>query len=188
MKRASKVEYTQAAECSQPGCGCFTKTGYLLHSSDTASRFVCDDCYSEVADEFPVSNYTVSIPQSSLDALVEQNGKLRWTCGYALGTKEGSNVTVQELMETTSRSAGARLCFFSPGDVAALSKKNTETGTTLVGLFRTSPSGRAELTSLDDKMAEGLLSDLLYIVAGRSQAAVRSNKLGAEEYGVVILP
>ena len=160
--------------------------------SDSLTRFVCEECYHELAGEYPLSNFTVSISREELAKLIPEDRKPSFKAGYFLGKREGDNsnyfVTVIECIESTHPGRGT-VDFFSIDDVMTIRKKCRQSGLSLVGIFRTSPSGSPDFNLLDNKTVEDMLFDVVYVVIGaisEAQIAVRDKLHLANEFGVVI--
>ena len=68
-------------------------------------------------------------------------------------------------------------------------KKCRQSGLSLVGIFRTSPSGSPDFNLLDNKTVEDVLFDVVYVVIGaisEAQIAVRDKLHSTDKFGVVI--
>ena len=160
--------------------------------SDSLTRFVCEECYRELAGEYPLSNFTVSINRETLTKLIPEDRKPSFKAGYFLGKREGDadhySVTVAECIESFQPGRGT-VDFFSVDDVMKIRKRNRESGLSLVGIFRTSPSGSPDFNLLDNKTVEDMLFDVVYVVIGaisEAQIAARDKHHSADEFGVVI--
>lgn len=188
-KIAMRAKLTEHQECT--GCHCHAKEGYMI-KSDSLTRFVCEECYRELAGEYPLSNFTVSISREELAKLVPEDRKPSFKAGYFLGKCEGDNsnyaVTVTECIESTHPGRGT-VDFFSIDDVMTIRKKCRQSGLSLVGIFRTSPSGSPDFNLLDNKTVEDMLFDVVYVVIGaisEAQIAVRDKLHSTDKFGVVI--
>lgn len=189
-KIAMRVKLTEHQECT--GCHCHAKEGYMI-KSDSLTRFVCEECYRELAGEYPLSNFTVSISREELTKLIPEDRKPSFKAGYFLGKREGDasnySVTVTECIESTHPGRGT-IDFFNIDDVMAIRKKCRQNGLSLVGIFRTSPSGSPDFNLLDNKTVEDMLFDVVYVVIGaisEAQIAARDKLHSADEFGVVII-
>lgn len=188
-KIAMRAKLTEHQECT--GCHCHSKEGYMI-KSDSLTRFVCEECYRELAGEYPLSNFTVSINREALAKLIPEDRKPSFKAGYFLGKREGDaddySVTVTECIESSHPGRGT-VDFFSIDDVMTIRKKSRESGLSLVGIFRTSPSGSPDFNLLDNKTVEDILFDVVYVVIGaisEAQIAARDKHHSADEFGVVI--
>lgn len=188
-KIAMRAKLTEHQECT--GCHCHAKEGYMI-KSDSLTRFVCEECYRELAGEYPLSNFTVSISREELAKLVPEDRKPSFKAGYFLGIREGDNsnysVTITECIESTHPGRGT-VDFFSIDDVMTIRKKCRQSGLSLVGIFRTSPSGSPDFNLLDNKTVEDMLFDVVYVVIGaisEAQIAVRDKLHSTDKFGVVI--
>lgn len=188
-KIAMRAKLTEHQECT--GCHCHAKEGYMI-KSDSLTRFVCEECYRELAGEYPLSNFTVSISREELAKLVPEDRKPSFKAGYFLGIREGDNsnysVTVTECIESAHPGRGT-VDFFSIDDVMTIRKKCRQSGLSLVGIFRTSPSGSPDFNLLDNKTVEDMLFDVVYVVIGaisEAQISVRDKLHSTDKFGVVI--
>ena len=188
-KIAMRAKLTEHQECT--GCHCHAKEGYMI-KSDSLTRFVCEECYRELAGEYPLSNFTVSISREELAKLVPEDRKPSFKAGYFLGKREGDksnySVTIPECIESTHPGRGT-VDFFSIDDVMTIRKKCRQSGLSLVGIFRTSPSGSPDFNLLDNKTVEDMLFDVVYVVIGaisEAQIAVRDKLHSTDKFGVVI--
>ena len=188
-KISMRAKLTEHQECT--GCHCHAKEGYMI-KSDSLTRFVCEECYHELANEYPLSNFTVSISREELAKLIPEDRKPSFKAGYFLGKHEGDTfnyfVTVTECIESTHPGRGT-VDFFSIDDVMTIRKKCRQSGLSLVGIFRTSPSGSPDFNLLDNKTVEDMLFDVVYVVIGaisEAQIAVRDKLHSTDKFGVVI--
>lgn len=189
-KIAMRAKLTEHQECT--GCHCHAKEGYMI-KSDSLTRFVCEECYRELTNEYPLSNFTVSISRGELAKLIPEGRKPSFKAGYFLGKREGDacnySVTVTECIESSHPGRGT-IDFFSIDDVMTIRKKCRQSGLSLVGIFRTSPSGSPDFNLLDNKTVEDMLFDVVYVVIGaisEAQIAARDKLHSADEFGVVII-
>lgn len=189
-KIAMRTRLTEHQECT--GCHCHAKEGYMI-KSDSLTRFVCEECYRELTNEYPLSNFTVSIRRGELVKLIPEDRKPSFKAGYFLGKREGEagnySVTVTECIECSHPGRGT-VDFFSIDDVLTIRKKCRQSGLSLVGIFRTSPSGSPDFNLLDNKTVEDMLFDVVYVVIGaisEAQIAARDKLHSADEFGVVII-
>lgn len=189
-KIAMSAKLTEHQECT--GCHCHSKEGYMI-KNDSLTRFVCEECYRELAGEYPISNFTVSISREELAKLIPENRKPSFKAGYFLGKREGDagnySVTVTECIESSHPGRGT-IDFFSIDDVMTIRKKCRQSGLFLVGIFRTSPSSSTDFNLLDNKTVEDMLFDVVYVVIGaisEAQIAARDKLHSADEFGVVII-
>lgn len=122
-KIAMRAKLTEHQECT--GCHCHSKEGYMI-KSDSLTRFVCEECYRELAGEYPLSNFTVSINREALAKLIPEDRKPSFKAGYFLGKREGDaddySVTVTECIESSHPGRGT-VDFFSIDDVMTIRKK-----------------------------------------------------------------
>ena len=161
--------------------------------SDSLTRFVCVECYRELTNEYPLSNFTVFISRGELAKLIQEDRKPSFKAGYFLGKREGEadnySVTVTECIESSHPGRGT-VDFFSIDDVMTIRKKCRQSGLSLVGIFRTSPSGSPDFNLLDNKTVDDMLFDVVYVVIGaisEAQIAARDKLHSADEFGVVII-
>ena len=190
IKIAMRAKLTEHQECT--GCHCHAKEGYMI-KSDSLTRFVCEECYRELSNEYPLSNFTVSISRGELAKLIPEDRKPSFKAGYFLGQREGEagncSVMVTECIESSHPGRGT-VDFFSIDDVMTIRKKCRQSGLSLVGIFRTSPSGSPDFNLLDNKTVEDMLFDVVYVVIGaisEAQIAARDKLHSADEFGVVII-
>lgn len=188
-KIATRAKLTEHQECT--GCHCHSKEGYMI-KSDSLTRFVCEECYRELAGEYPLSKFTVSLNREALANLIPDDRKPIFNAGYLLGKREGDAdnyaVTVTACVESSHPNRGT-VDFFSTDDVMAIRKKTRQSGLCLVGIFRTSPSGSPDFNLLDNKTVEDMLFDVVYMVIGamsESQIAVRDKLHATSDFGVII--
>ena len=189
-KIAMRAKLTEHQECT--GCHCHAKEGYMI-KSDSLTRFVCVECYRELTNEYPLSNFTVFISRGELAKLIQEDRKPSFKAGYFLGKREGEadnySVTVTECIESSHPGRGT-VDFFSIDDVMTIRKKCRQSGLSLVGIFRTSPSGSPDFNLLDIKTVDDMLFDVVYVVIGaisEAQIAARDKLHSADEFGVVII-
>lgn len=189
-KIAMRAKLTEHQECT--GCHCHAKEGYMI-KSDSLTRFVCVECYRELTNEYPLSNFTVFISRGELAKLIQEDRKPSFKAGYFLGKREGEadnySVTVTECIESSHPGRGT-VDFFSIDDVMTIRKKCRQSGLSLVGIFRTSPSGSPDFNLLDNKTVNDMLFDVVYVVIGaisEAQIAARDKLHSADEFGVVII-
>ncbi len=189
-KIAMQARLTEPQECT--GCHCHANQGYMIRN-DSLARFVCEDCYQELNQEYPISNFTVSINRDVLVKLLSEEPKFSFKAGYFLGKREGDAtgyaVTITECIESTHPGRGT-VDFFNAEDVRKIREKAKQSDLTLVGIFRTSPSGSPDFHVLDNKTIEDMLFDVVYVVIGaisEVQIAARDKHHSTEEIGVAII-
>lgn len=189
-KIAMCAQLTELQECT--GCHCYTKEGYMI-KSDNLTRFVCKECYRGLTSEYPLSNFTVTISRDELAKLIPEDRKPSFKVGYFLGKREGGadkyTVTVTECIESFNPGRGT-VAFFSNDDVKIIRKKCRQSDLSLVGIFRTNPSGSPDFNLLDNKTIEDMLIDVVYVVIGaisETKIAARDKLHSTNEFGVVII-
>lgn len=189
-KYATAKHCTTAEECT--GCSGYAQNGYIIRDENSA-RFVCENCYEALANEYPVISAVVEIDKNVLSNVVKEGEKVMFTAGYLLGSKElfngGFKINVNHLLEC-DRGTNGTAALFAPGDVIRLMKFKAEHSCQLVGVFRTNPSGMPEFNSLDDKTVKEMGNDIIYaVIAGDKdmQIAIKDKAHGADEIGVVIV-
>jgi len=190
MKIGMPKKLTELKECTC--CHGYTKTGFELRDN-TASRFVCDECYQRSASEFPICGKMVEINKELLGKIVPSEKKPSFQAGYLLGKKETRDglekLTVTEYHNCLSTNRGT-VAFFAPDDVRTIRKISKEKNCILVALYRTSPSGSPDFNSLDTKTITDMVNVMPYVIIGGGseiQIAIRDKNYPEYEYGVTIV-
>lgn len=188
-KIAMQAGLNAPQECT--GCHCHANQGYMIRN-ESLTRFVCEDCYQELAQEYPISKFTVSINRDVLVTLLGEESRPSFKAGYLLGKREGEDsgytVTVTDCIESAHPGRGT-IDFFNAEDVRKIREKAKQSDLSLVGIFRTSPSGSPDFHLLDNKTIESLLFEVVYVVIGaisEVQIAARDKHHSTEEIGIVI--
>lgn len=172
-------------------CHCYTSTGYML-KDNSLSRFVCEECYPNMSSEYPVAAKVVEINRRALSSLVPEGKKPRFQAGYLMGKKEtarsGYKVTVSCFLDSVQADRGTT-CFFGKDDALRIRKMSKDQGLSVVGIYRTSPSGSPDFNLLDNKTLEDMLLDIIYMIIGgcsEIQIAAKDKHGTSDEIGVVI--
>lgn len=189
-KYAIAKHCTLAEECT--ACNGYAQDGYMIHDENSA-RFVCEECYEALKNEYPVLSSVVEIEKSALSGIVKDGEKVMFTAGYLLGSREifngGFKVTVKHVLECDRGEKGTAM-LFSTADVVRLMRFRAEHACQLVGVFRTNPSGDPSFNSLDNKIVSDMTGDNIYaVIAGNKemQVAVKDKNHGENEIGVVLV-
>lgn len=176
-------------ECT--ACHCFTNTGYMLRDN-SLSRFVCEECYPGMSSEYPVAAKVVEINRHTLSSLVPEGKKPGFLAGYLMGKKEvtGSDykITVSSFLDSVQADRGTT-CFFGKDDALRIRKISKDQGLSMVGIYRTSPSGSPDFNLLDNKTLDDMLLDIIYMIIGgcnEIQIAVKDKHGASDVIGVVI--
>lgn len=190
MKLATRAQLNEHQECSQ--CHCHAKEGYVIKHNDLV-RFVCEVCFSELTADYPLSPYSVSIDRRIIDQVVPADKKPAFQAGYFLGKKEGDGrtytITITDYLECASSQQGS-VRYFEGADVKRIRKKRLQEHLSLVGLYRTSPSGSPDFNALDHKMVDDLLMEVIYVVIGghhEGSIAIRDKQHQTDAFGLVIV-
>lgn len=189
-KIAMPVHLPELQECT--ACHCFTDTGYMLRDS-SMSRFICEECYdADLAVEYPLARKVVEIDKTALESIVQNGRKPGFHAGYLLGKKlsageGGYKLEVSAFLDSIQSGKGTA-CFFNKDDMLRIRKLSHEKSVSVVGIYRTNPSGSPEFNDLDRKTLADLLLDIVYMVVGGSseiQVSVKDRSPDADEIGVV---
>ena len=190
MKIGTPKQLRELNECTS--CHGYTKTGYELRDNNV-SRFVCDECYHEYANDYPICKNMLEINHNVLEKIVPNEKKPIFQAGYFLGTREQTSgiekLTVTEHLSCLPLDKGSAT-FFSPDDVMKIRKITKEKGYTVIALYRTNPSGSPVFNALDTKTISDMINVMPYVIVGGSseiQIAVRDKNYPAYEYGVTII-
>ena len=177
-------------ECT--ACHCFANNGYFLRNN-AMSRFVCEECYPAFASEFPVASKVIEVNRAALTNLVPDGKKPSFHAGYLLGKKDltgdGYKITVSCLLNSAQSIRGTTQ-FFNKEDALRIRKASKEQGVSIIGIYRTSPSGSPDFNLLDQKTLNDLLFDIVYMIIGgcnEIQIAVKDKSSDSDEIGVVLL-
>lgn len=188
-KVAMAVHLPEHQECT--ACHCYTSKGYMLRDN-SLSRFVCEECYPGVASEYPAAEKIVEINRRALSSLVPEGKKPGFHAGYLMGTKETAGrsykVTVSSFLDSVQGDRGTA-SFFGKDDALRIRKMSKDQGLSVVGVYRTSPSGSPDFNLLDNKTLEDMLFDIIYMVIGGSdeiQIAAKDKSGASDEIGVII--
>lgn len=176
-------------ECT--ACHCYTSVGYML-KDNSLSRFVCEDCYSNMASDYPVTAKVAEINRHVLSTIVSEGKKPGFQAGYLMGNKEitenGYKVTILSFLNSIQPDRGT-VCFFGKDDALRIRKISKEQGLSVVGIYRTSPSGSPDFNLLDNKTLEDMLHDIIYMIIGgcsEIQIAAKDKHCSSDEIGVII--
>lgn len=188
-KVAMVAHLNEHQECTS--CHCYTSTGYMLKDS-SLSRFVCDECYPGMSSEYPLALKVVEINRHALSNLVPEGKKPGFHAGYLMGKKEiagsGYKVKITSFLDSVQANRGST-CFFGKDDALRIRKISKEQGFSVVGIYRTSPSGSPDFNLLDNKTLEDMLFDIIYMVIGgcsEIQIAVKDKTGTFDEIGVIL--
>jgi hypothetical protein len=188
-KVAMVTHLAEHQECS--GCHCYAQEGYMLQDS-SMSRFICSACYEDVQNQYPLASKVVEIKKEDLAVVVPEGKKPGFQAGYLIGKKEamgdGYKIQIHKLLNSVHTGKGT-VRFFNNEDVLNIRKISKETGDTMVGLYRTSPSGSPDFNSLDNQLLDELLLDIVYMMIGGNseiQIAVRDKQCHDGEIGVML--
>ena len=187
-KIAMPVREQESRECAV--CHCFTQEGCILRDSQMV-RFVCGECYESLKEEYPLSKRVVRLDRAELKRTLFPENRPGFHAGYLMGKREtaddGFCISVSSFLESVSPGRGTAH-FFNQEDVLKIRSFSRETGTSVVGIFRTSPSGVPDFNSLDEKILDDLLLDIVYLITGgvsEIQTAVKYRPNREEEIGVI---
>lgn len=189
VKIAIAVHLSEHKECT--ACHCFTDTGYIL-KDDLMSRFVCEDCYAGISSEYPLASKLVEIDRQALNSLIPEGKNPGFHAGYLMGKKEntasGYKIYVSRFLDSVQGDRGT-VTLFGSDDVPRIRKISREEDLTLVGIYRTNPSGSPDFNSLDNNTLDDMLLDIIYMVIGGCtdmQIAVKDKSDASDEVGVII--
>ena len=159
---------------------------------NSLSRFVCEECYPGMSSEYPVAAKVVEINRRTLSSLVPEGKKPGFLAGYLMGKKEatasGYKITVSSFLDSVQADRGTT-CFFGKDDALRIRKMSKDQGLSMVGIYRTSPSGFPDFNLLDNKTLDDMLLDIIYMIIGgcnEIQIAVKDKHGASDEIGVVI--
>lgn len=190
MKIAMPKVLSELKECTC--CHGYTQTGYELRDNNV-SRFICDECYHNNAEEYPMCGNMVEISKTLLLSIAPNEKKPSFQAGYLLGKKETVD-GIQKLVVTdylnSLQSGKGTVMFFAPDDIIKIRKRAKEKGNAVIALYRTSPSGAPDFNSLDSQMIADMVSEIPYVIIGgcsEIQIAVRDKNYPDYEYGVTIV-
>lgn len=190
MKIGMPKVLTELKECTC--CHGYTQTGYELRDNNI-SRFVCDECYQNYANEYPICGNMIEINRNVLSLIAPNEKKPTFQAGYLLG-KRGTVDGVQKLVVTDFLNClptgKGTISFFSPDDVMKIRKRAREKGIAIIGLYRTSPSGSPDFNALDTKTISDMVNVMPYVIIGgcsEIQISVRDKNFPEYEYGVTIV-
>lgn len=190
MKIGMPKALTELKECTC--CHGYTQTGYELRDNNV-SRFVCDECYQNYAEEYPMCGNMIEISRKLLSLITPNDKKPIFQAGYLLGKRETVD-GVQKLVVTDHLnclpSGKGTISFFAPDDIMKIRKKSREKGNVVVALYRTSPSGSPDFNSLDTKTIGDMVNVIPYVIIGgcsEIQISVRDKNYPEYEYGVTIV-
>ena len=188
-KIAMTAHLPEHQECT--ACHCYTSAGYML-KDNSLSRFVCEECYSGMSSEYPLAAKVVEINRRTLSSLVPEGKKPGFQAGYLMGKKDvaGSDykITVSSFLDSIQADRGTT-CFFGKDDALRIRKISKDQGLSVVGIYRTSPSGSPDFNLLDNKTLDDMLLDIVYMIIGgcnEIQIAVKDKHGASDEIGVVI--
>lgn len=177
-------------ECTS--CHCFSQNGYILRDSSMA-RFVCEDCYETSGSrDYLLAAKVVEVGKNTIDQLTSEGKKPGFHAGYLMGKKEvtdaGYKIVVEKLVDSVQTGKGTAN-FFNKDDVMNLRKISRADGISIVGLYRTSPSGSPDFNLLDNKTLDDMLMDIIYMIIGGNseiQIAVKDKHSQLDEIGVIL--
>lgn len=177
-------------ECTS--CHCFSQNGYILRDSSMA-RFVCEDCYETTfSRDYPLAAKVVELWKNAIDQIAPEGKKPGFHAGYLMGKKEvtdaGYKIIVEKLIDSVQTGKGTAN-FFTKDDVMNLRKISRAEGVSIVGLYRTSPSGSPDFNLLDNKTLDDMLLDIIYMIIGGNseiQIAVKDRHSQLDEIGVIL--
>ena len=177
-------------ECTS--CHCFSQNGYILRDSSMA-RFVCEDCYETTfSRDYPLAAKVVELWKNAIDQIAPEGKKPGFHAGYLMGKKEvtdaGYKIIVEKLIDSVQTGKGTAN-FYTKDDVMNLRKISRAEGVSIVGLYRTSPSGSPDFNLLDNKTLDDMLLDITYMIIGGNseiQIAVKDRHSQLDEIGVIL--
>lgn len=177
-------------ECTS--CHCFSQNGYILRDSSMA-RFVCEDCYETSGSrDYPLAAKVVELGKDAIDQITPDDKKPGFHAGYLMGKKEvtdaGYKIVVEKLVDSVQTGKGTAN-FFNKDDVMNLRKISRADGSSIVGLYRTNPSGSPDFNLLDNKTLDDMLMDIIYMIIGGNseiQIAVKDKHSQIDEIGVIL--
>lgn len=189
IKLAMAAHLPEHQECTT--CHCYTSSGFML-KDNSLSRFVCEECYPSIAAEYPIAAKVVEINRRALSNLVPEGKKPGFQAGYLMGKKEaagsGYKVTVTAFLDSVQADRGT-ICFFGKDDALRIRRLSKNQGLSVVGIYRTSPSGSPDFNLLDNKTLEDMLLDIIYMIVGgcnEIQIAAKDKQCSSDEIGVVL--
>ena len=176
-------------ECTS--CHCFSQNGYILRDSSMA-RFVCEDCYETSGSrDYPLAAKVVEVGKNAIDQIAPEGKKPGFHAGYLMGKKEvtdaGYKIVVEKWVDSVQTGKGTAN-FFNKDDVMNLRKISRAGGISIVGLYRTSPSGSPDFNLLDNKTLDDMLMDIIYMIIGGNseiQIAVKDKHSQLDVIGVI---
>lgn len=176
-------------ECT--ACHCYTSTGYML-KDNSLSRFVCEECYPDMSTEYLAATKVVEINRHALSSFVPEGKKPGFHAGYLMGKKEVTEnaykIIVSSFLDSIQGDRGTAN-FFGKDDALHIRKISKDKGLSVVGIYRTSPSGSPDFNLLDNKTLEDMLFDIIYMIIGGCsdiQIAVKDKSGSSDEIGVII--
>lgn len=177
-------------ECTS--CHCFSQNGYILRDSSMA-RFVCEDCYETSGSrDYPLAAKVVELEKDVIAQITPDDKKPGFHAGYLMGKKEvtdaGYKIVVEKLVDSVQTGKGTAN-FFNKDDVMNLRKISRADGSSIVGLYRTNPSGSPDFNLLDNKTLDDMLMDIIYMIIGGNseiQIAVKDKHSQIDEIGVIL--
>lgn len=177
-------------ECTS--CHCFSQNGYILRDSNMA-RFVCEECYETTESrDYPLAQKIVEMSKRAVDKIVPEGKKPGFHAGYLMGKKEVTNtgykIVVEKFIDSVLTGKGTAN-FFTKEDVMNLRKISKAEDVSIVGLYRTSPSGLPDFNLLDNKTLDDMLLDVVYMIIGGNseiQIAVKDKHSQIDEIGVIL--
>lgn len=189
-KVAMTAHLSEHQECT--GCHCYANNGYILRDN-SMSRFVCEECYPSLSAEYPLAVKVVEFNRSAIESIVPEGKKPGFHAGYLMGSKkavaEGCKITVSTFLDSTQSHRGTT-SFFNKDDAMRIRRISKSQGITVVGIYRTSPSGSPDFNLLDNKTLDDMLLDIIYVVIGgcsEIQICVKDKSATTDEIGVVIV-
>ena len=177
-------------ECTS--CHCFSQNGFILRDSSMA-RFVCEECYETTfSRDYPLAVKVVEVNMNAVEQIAPEGKKPGFHAGYLMGKKEvadtGYKIVVKKMIDSVQAGKGTAN-FFIKDDVMNLRRISKSEGISVVGLYRTSPSGSPDFNLLDNKTLDDMLMDIIYMIVGGNseiQIAVRDKHSQVDEIGVIL--
>lgn len=177
-------------ECTS--CHCFSQNGYILRDSHM-TRFVCEECYETTySRDYSLAAKIVEMNKNAISQIAPEGKKPGFHAGYLMGKKavtdSGYKIMVEKLIDNVHAGKGTAN-FFTKDDVMSLRKVSKAEGLSIVGLYRTSPSGSPDFNLLDNKTLYDMLMDIVYMIIGGNseiQIAVKDRHSQIDEIGVIL--
>lgn len=189
-KIAMITQLPELQECTN--CHCFSQNGYILRDRNMA-RFVDEECYETTfSTDYPLATKVVELDKNAIEQIAPDGKKPGFHAGYLMGKKEvtdtGYKIVVEKLVDSVQTGKGTAN-FFNKDDVMNLRKISRADGISIVGLYRTSPSGSPDFNLLDNKTLDDMLMDIIYMIIGGNseiQIAIKDKHSQLDEIGVIL--